>query len=95
MVMETSTDDYRFRVESKIKRHGFLWLRKSVINHLVLTRSVHRQGQIWDTGDPQYACNTPIAEVDEVYYRDVTPEEFLNEYNVLCQRLTLRTQKNT
>lgn len=95
MVTETPTDDYRFRIDSRVERYGFLWLKKRVIQKLVLTRSVHKRGQVYDTGDPQYAVNTPIAEVDEVYYRDVTPEEFLNEYNVLCQRLTFGTQKDS
>ena len=95
MVTETPTDDYRFRVESRIERYGFLWLRKRLVQCLVLTRSVHRRGQVYDTGDPQYASNHPIAEVDEIYYRDVTPEEFLNEYNVLCQRLAFGTQTDS
>lgn len=95
MVTETPTDDYRFRLESRIERYGFLWLRKRVEHLLVLTRSVHRRGEVWDTGDPQHASNTPLAYVDEVYYRDVTPEEFLNEYDVLCQRLAFGTQTDS
>lgn len=95
MVTETPIDDYRFRIETRIERYGFLWLRKRLVTLLVLTRAIRRKGEIWETGDPQYSVNTPIANVDEVYYRDVTPEEFLNEYNVLCQRLTFGTQTDS
>jgi len=95
MVTETPTDEYKFRIENRIERYGFLGLRKRLVPQLILTRAIRRKGEIWETGDPQYSVNTPIGYVDEVYYRDVTPEEFLNEYNVLCQRLTFGTQTDS
>ena len=94
MVTETPTDDYRFRIETVIKRYGFLWLKRKLKHRVVLQRSVHKKGELWDTGDPQHAGYSPLAIVDEVYYRDITPEEFLNEYSVLCKRLASRTQEN-
>ena len=95
MVTETPTDEYKFRIENRIERHGFLGLRKRLVPLLVLTRAIRRKGEIWEDGDPQYSVNTPIGHIDEVYYRDVTPEEFLNEYDVLCQRLAFGTQTDS